>query len=71
MSGRNKQKFQLGQSYSYKLYSEESLVSSNLNSKRLRFHGAHPKLYIEVAQGAIFMEQNMRLGLILRGSRQF
>ena len=25
---------------------EESLVSSNLNLKQLRFHGAHPKLYI-------------------------
>ena len=24
------------------LYYEESLVSSNLNSKQLRFHGAHP-----------------------------
>ena len=26
------------------LYYEESLVSSNLNSKQLRFHGAHPRL---------------------------
>ena len=26
-----------------KQYYEESLVSSNLNSKQLRFHGAHPK----------------------------
>ena len=24
------------------LYYEESLISSNLNSKQLRFHGAHP-----------------------------
>ena len=29
------------------LYYEESLVSSNLNSKQLRFHGAHPKLYLQ------------------------
>ena len=29
------------------LYYKESLVSSNLNSKQLRFHGAHPK-YIYV-----------------------
>ena len=26
------------------LYYEESLVSSNLNSKQLRFHGAHPNV---------------------------
>ena len=32
-SGRNRQKF------------EESLVSSNLNSKQLRFHGAHPNVH--------------------------
>ena len=25
---------------------EESLVSSNLNSKQLRFHGAHPNVYV-------------------------
>ena len=25
-------------------YYEESLVSSNLNSKQLKFHGAHPNL---------------------------
>ena len=29
------------------LYREESLVSSNLNSKQLRFHGAHPNLHID------------------------
>ena len=27
------------------LYFEESLVSSNLNSKQLRFHGAHPRVH--------------------------
>ena len=27
------------------LYYEESLVSSNLNSKQLRFHGAHPNVH--------------------------
>ena len=37
------QKFQLGQSYSYTYY-EESLVSSNLNSKQVRFHGVRPRL---------------------------
>ena len=26
------------------LYYEKSLVSSNLNSKQLRFHGAHPNV---------------------------
>ena len=30
-------------------YHEERLVSSNLNSKQLRFHGAHPNLHIYVA----------------------
>ena len=34
---------QLGQSYSY-LYDEESLVSSNLNSKLFRFHCVRPSL---------------------------
>ena len=29
------------------LYYEESLVSSNSNSKQLRFHGAHQKIYKE------------------------
>ena len=28
------------------LYYEESLVSSNLNSKQFSFHGAHPKSFI-------------------------
>ena len=28
------------------LYYEESLASSNLNSKLLRFHSAHPNFYI-------------------------
>ena len=28
------------------LYYEESLISSNVNSKQLRFDGAHPKLYV-------------------------
>ena len=27
------------------LYHEESLVSSNLDSKQLKFHGAHPNVY--------------------------
>ena len=27
------------------LYYEKSLVSSNLNSKQLRFHGAHPNVH--------------------------
>ena len=31
--------------YVYLWYYEESLVSSNLNSKQLRFHGAHPNKY--------------------------
>ena len=44
MSGRNKQKFQLGQSYSYIMRKVFSLVSSNFNSKQLRFHGAHPNI---------------------------
>jgi hypothetical protein len=39
-SRSNKKKFQFCQSYSY--VNRESLVSSNLNSKQLRFHGAHP-----------------------------
>ena len=30
------------------LYYEESLVSSNLNSKQLRFHGAHPNIQSNV-----------------------
>ena len=29
------------------LYYEESLVSSNSNSKQLRFHGAHPNLDVD------------------------
>ena len=37
-------KFQLGQSYSY--IKKESLVSSNLNSKQLRFLGVRPTLHI-------------------------
>ena len=28
------------------LYYEERLVSSNLNSKQLRFHGAHPNIHM-------------------------
>ena len=28
------------------LYYEESLVSSNLNSKQHRFHGAHPNVHM-------------------------
>ena len=28
------------------LYHEESILSSNLNSKELRFHGAHLSMYI-------------------------
>ena len=30
------------------LYYEESLESSNLNSKQRRFHGAHLKLKVEI-----------------------
>ena len=30
------------------LYYEESLVSSNLNSKQLRFHGAHPNVHCAI-----------------------
>ena len=33
------------------LYHEESLVSSHLNSKQLRFHGAHPSLHIPISLG--------------------
>ena len=29
------------------LYYEESLVSSNLNSKQLSFHGAHPNVHMQ------------------------
>ena len=44
-SGRsNKNKISIGPILF--LYYEESLVSSNLNSKQLRFHGAHPKLKV-------------------------
>jgi hypothetical protein len=32
------------------LYYEESLVSSNLNSKQLRFHGAHPNVHTNDGQ---------------------
>ena len=46
-SGNNKQKFQFSQSYSYITY-EESLVSSNLNSKQFRFHGAHPTVHVHL-----------------------
>ena len=35
------------------LYYEESLVSSNLNSKQLRFHGAHPNVQSSPATGVI------------------
>ena len=35
------------------LYFEESLVSSNLNSKQLRFHGAHPNVQSSPATGVI------------------
>ena len=42
MSGRNKKKL-IGPILF--LYYEESLVSSNLNSKQLRFHCAHPNLH--------------------------
>ena len=37
------------------LCNEESLVSSNLNSKQLRFHGAQPSLY-----GLAFLSRNYR-----------
>ena len=36
------------------LYFEESLVSSNLNSKQHRFHGAHPRLTITKLKVHIF-----------------
>ena len=40
---REQQKFSIGPILF--LYYEESLVSSNLDSKQLRFHGAHPTLH--------------------------
>ena len=47
-------------------YYKESLVSTNLNSKLLWFHSVGPtKSLYKVAQGAIFMEKNIRFGLIL------
>jgi hypothetical protein len=39
------------------LYYEESLVSSNLNSKLFRFHSAHPKLYTPPIQTCAVCEQ--------------
>ena len=39
------------------LYYEESLVSSNLNSKQLMFHGAHPNEYCP--EGAAVCFQNV------------
>ena len=57
MSGRNKQKFQLGQLIFF--YYEESLVSSNLNSKQIRFHGAHPNLQIVVSKIRIMFTLHM------------
>ena len=51
MPGRNKNKNSIGPILF--LYYEESLVSLNLNSKQLRFHGTHPKLYVPSLQSLI------------------
>ena len=43
------------------LYHEESLVSSNLNSKQLRFHSVRPNLYIFLSGGT--MRQHRKYGV--------